>query len=103
MKNQLRKTASLLCTSALAMSMLVGCGTSSPSSESGDNSVENPVSLTCAITMSEDSAYYKDWSILILLSMSVLMVRYLLTSSLAVFLVEKRNISRGFRPEPLTL
>ena len=60
MKNQLRKTASLLCTSALAMSMLVGCGTSSPSSESGDNSVENPVSLTCAITMSEDSAYYKD-------------------------------------------
>lgn len=63
-----KKAAAFLTAGCMALGLLAGCGAAPASGggapESGSQgqggAADTPVSLTCAITMSEDSAYYKD-------------------------------------------
>lgn len=63
-----RKIAALFTAGCMALGLLAGCGggaapsgPATPAASGGSGgAADEPVTLTCAITMSEDSAYYKD-------------------------------------------
>ena len=66
MKRTLKALTSLALATCL-MAGLVACGDSSAQQSAAPGSAqteETPITLTCAITMSEDSVYYKDLAFL---------------------------------------